>query len=271
MTHKIAFIGAGNMAYSLIAGLVKNGFNADNIIAADPYQASLDKTKTLGINTTQDNFVALQEADAVVLAVKPQVMQSVLTPLKDKLAATSPLLISIAAGIDIRSLAMWAGELAIVRCMPNTPALIQLGASGLYANEAVSTHQKALAEQILQAVGICHWLSQEQDLDAVTAVSGSGPAYFFLMIEAMRDAGIKQGLSPTAASELSIQTALGAASMAASGDVAVEELRRRVTSPGGTTERAIASFEANNFRQIVDQALQDCADHSVKLANELGA
>ena len=271
MAEKICFIGAGNMAQSLIGGLLKNGVNASDITATDPYQPSLDALATLGVNISTDNAAAVATADAIVLAIKPQVMESVLTPLAGTLAQTKPLLISIAAGIDIRSLSAWAGNLAIVRCMPNTPALLQLGASGLYANEATSEAQKLLAETILNAVGITTWLNSEAEIDAVTAVSGSGPAYFFLLIEAMQAAAVAQGLNPETAKALSLQTALGAATMAAQSDVDAAELRRRVTSPGGTTEQALACFNNGGFSELVAQAMQDCADHSQVLADKLGA
>jgi pyrroline-5-carboxylate reductase len=174
--------------------------------------------------------------------------------------------ISIAAGIGIASLCEWlGGDIAIVRCMPNTPALVQLGASGLYANAQVSTQQREQAQAILAAVGIALWLDSEEQIDAVTAVSGSGPAYFFLLMEAMIAAGEKLGLAPATSRALTLQTALGAAQMAITSDVDAAELRRRVTSPGGTTERAITHFENSGFRETVNGALQAAAIRSQEM------
>ncbi|HET8711078.1 MAG TPA: pyrroline-5-carboxylate reductase [Spongiibacteraceae bacterium] len=270
---QLAFIGAGNMASALIGGLVKQGFSADRIVATDPLPAALDKLKGVApVRTTSDNIEAVANADVIVLAVKPQVMKQVLQPLASIVQQRKPLIISIAAGIEIASIARWlGGDLPIVRCMPNTPALVQLGATGLYANAQVSTEQKQLADSILRAVGIALWVDSEAQLDAVTAVSGSGPAYFFLVMEAMRDAGVKLGLAREVAEQLTLQTALGAARMAIDSDVDVVELRRRVTSPNGTTERAIASFESDQLRAVFEHALNACDARSRELAKELGA
>ena len=225
--------------------------------------------RVLNVNTSADNAAAAS-ADVIILAVKPQVLEQVCTDLQPHLSH-NPLIISIAAGIDIPSLSHWLGsDVAIVRCMPNTPALVQTGASGLYANHHTSDNQKVLAAQILEAVGIVQWLDNEALIDPVTAVSGSGPAYYFLFMEAMIDAGVAQGLSRETATELTLQTALGAAKLAQSSDVDVAELRRRVTSPNGTTEQAILSFEKDNLRQTVSRAMDACSDRSREMARELG-
>ncbi|HEY3700410.1 MAG TPA: pyrroline-5-carboxylate reductase [Spongiibacteraceae bacterium] len=270
---QLAFIGAGNMASALIGGLVKQGFAPAHIIASDPLPAMLDKLKSVApVRTTSDNIDAVEDADVVVLAVKPQVMKQVLQPLAGALQRQRPLIISIAAGIEIASIERWlGGNLPVVRCMPNTPALVQLGATGLFANAGVSAEQRQLADSILRAVGIALWVDKEAQLDAVTAVSGSGPAYFFLVMEAMQAAGEKLGLPAATAQQLTLQTALGAARMALDSDVDVAELRRRVTSPNGTTERAIASFESDDLRGIFRRALIACNDRSEQLAKELGA
>lgn len=273
-TSKLAFIGAGNMASSIIGGLVAKGYPARSIIASDPLEATLERLKqnVAPVRVTTDNLKAVAEADVIVLAVKPQAMQSVLEPIAATLRENRPLIISIAAGIEIRSIETWLGDaLPIVRCMPNTPALVQTGATGLFANAAVSAAQKTQADTILRAVGIALWVDSEADIDAVTAVSGSGPAYFFMVMEAMQAAGEKLGLAPDVAKQLTLQTALGAAQMAISSDVDAAELRRRVTSPNGTTERAIAAFEAGGLRELFERALTDCRDRSVELARELGA
>lgn len=273
-TSKLAFIGAGNMASSIIGGLVAKGYPARSIMASDPLEATLDRLKTgvAPVRTTTDNQKAVADADVVVLAVKPQAMKAVLEPLAATLRENRPLIISIAAGIEIRSIETWLGDaLPIVRCMPNTPALVQTGATGLFANAAVSAAQKTQADNILRAVGIALWVSSEADLDTVTAVSGSGPAYFFMVMEAMQAAGEQLGLAPDVAKQLTLQTALGAAQMAIASDVDAAELRRRVTSPNGTTERAIAAFEAGGLRELFLKALTDCRDRSIELARELGA
>jgi pyrroline-5-carboxylate reductase len=268
----IAFIGAGNMASALFGGLIKQGYPADNILAADPNPTCLEQAAKLGVKTSSDNAAAIAFADVVIVAVKPQVLMSVMQALRPQLRERRPLLISIAAGVKLEALQDWCGEnLPIVRCMPNTPALVQTGATGLFANEQVSVQQKQQAQSILEAVGTAIWVDTEPQLDAVTAVSGSGPAYFFLVMEAMQQAGIKLGLKPAVAEQLTLQTALGAARMALASDVDVAELRRRVTSPGGTTEQAINTFEQGGLEDLFTRAMTDCARRSVELAGELGS
>jgi pyrroline-5-carboxylate reductase len=266
----ITFIGGGNMANSIIGGLVAKGFAPERIFACDPVQENLDRlTTAYRIKTSTDNARGVQQAGTVVLAVKPQIMRKVCEDLRDQLGHT-PLIISIAAGIPVHKLDEWLGEgLAIIRCMPNTPALVQAGASGLYANDRTNAAQRTLAEQILGAVGIVEWLTEETLIDAVTAISGSGPAYFFLFMEAMIAAGIEQGLSPETANNLAIQTCLGAGLLAKHSDVDVAELRRRVCSPGGTTLKAIESFEHNHLRDVVAKAMRACAERAAEMANTL--
>jgi pyrroline-5-carboxylate reductase len=270
--ENIVFIGAGNMATSFIGGMVKQGIDPKNIWASDPNQSNLDRLSTdFGICTTLDNNEAIAAADVLILAVKPQVMKIVLAAAQPALATKKPLLISIAAGITLESLDTWSAQsLPIVRCMPNTPSLISKGASGLFANTLVNNQQKALTESILNAVGICLWVNTESDIDAVTAVSGSGPAYYFLMMEAMIEAGQKLGLTEESARKLTLQTALGASQMASESDVVPSELRRRVTSPGGTTEQAINTFIDQGLHQLVENAMQAAATRSQTLAEELG-
>ena len=266
----IAFIGAGNMARAIIGGLLENGFAAADIWASEPDADRLNDLAARGLNVTTDNHQAVAAADIVVLAVKPQIMKAVATDLSDAVQARQPLLISIAAGINLAALEHWlGGEVSLVRCMPNTPALVQTGASGLFANAQVSDTQRQQATAILEAVGIALWVQSEAELDAVTAISGSGPAYYFLMMEAMTTAGVKLGLSEETARGLTLQTALGAARMASTSDIDAAELRRRVTSPNGTTERAIKTFQSEDFEAIVEHALTACRDRSVELADEL--
>jgi len=270
----ICFIGGGNMATSLIGGLIAQGHAADSISVSDPNESQRSQLEQqFSVNTFADCSAAIAGADIVVLAVKPQVMKEVALMVTAAIDAKAkqPLFVSIAAGINLFSLQTWLGKgQAIVRCMPNTPSLIQLGASGLFANEQTSIVQKNLAETVLKAAGIVQWVQSEAEIDAVTAVSGSGPAYYFLLMEAMIDAGVELGLSRETASELTIQTAIGAAQMAKASDVDTAELRRRVTSPGGTTEQAINTFESAHLRDIVKAALNAANRRSGELAQILG-
>ncbi|SDA29007.1 pyrroline-5-carboxylate reductase [Pseudomonas sp. NFPP10] len=269
-TTRIAFIGAGNMAASLIGGLRAKGLEASQIRASDPGEQTREKVAAEhGIQVFADNAEAIEGVDVIVLAVKPQAMKAVCQALRPSLKPQQ-LVVSIAAGITCSSMNSWLGAQPIVRCMPNTPALLRQGVSGLYATAEVSAQQRQQAEELLSAVGIALWLDQEQQLDAVTAVSGSGPAYFFLLIEAMTAAGEKLGLPRETAAQLTLQTALGAAHMAVSSDVDAAELRRRVTSPAGTTEAAIKSFQAGGFEALVEKALGAAAHRSAEMAEQLG-
>lgn len=271
-TPVIAFIGAGNMATSIAGGLIAAGHPAPDIRAADPFPQSLDRFGAIGdVITCTDNATAIAGADVVILAVKPQVMAAVCEDVRPAIAGHNTLVISIAAGITINSLQNWLGtDTAIVRCMPNTPALLGCGASGLYASSNVDSQGKGWAEKILSAVGMIDWVESERDLDAVTALSGSGPAYFFLFMEAMVDSGINLGLPRSTATQLALQTASGAVRMAQESDVDLIELRRRVTSPGGTTEAAVQSFEAAGLRLLVNDAMQAAADRADAMAREMG-
>jgi len=268
---KIAFIGAGNMAKAIIGGLVAEGFKRINVIASGPRQEALDKVAAeFGINITIDNSAAATQAEIVVLAVKPQMLKEVCLGLVDSLGH-KPLIISLVAGITTESIGNWLGaDHAIVRCMPNTPSQLRVGASGLFANNHVSPAQRSSANAILGAVGIVQWVKDEALINPVTAVSGSGPAYFFLMMEAMIDAGVELGLTRESATELTLQTALGAAILAKQSDVNVAELRRRVTSPKGTTEQAINSFENDQIRAMVSRAMTACSNRAVELSELLG-
>ncbi|TPG72543.1 pyrroline-5-carboxylate reductase [Pseudomonas arsenicoxydans] len=267
---RIAFIGAGNMAASLIGGLRAKGLDASQIRASDPGAETRAKVAAEhGIEVFADNADAIRDADVVVLAVKPQAMKTVCEAIRPSLKQNQ-LVVSIAAGITCASMNNWLGAQPIVRCMPNTPALLRQGVSGLYATAEVNADQRQQAQELLSAVGIALWLNEEQQLDAVTAVSGSGPAYFFLLIEAMTAAGVKLGLPADIAAQLTLQTALGAAHMAVASDVDAAELRRRVTSPAGTTEAAIKSFQAGGFEALVETALGAAAHRSAEMAEQLG-
>lgn len=270
-SSKIAFIGAGNMAKAIIGGLLAEGFKRINVIASGPRQETLDRVASeFGINVTTDNKAAASQADVVVLAVKPQMLKEVCLDLTDSLGH-KPLIISLAAGITTDSMASWlGGHHAIVRCMPNTPSQVRVGASGLFANAHVSPAQRSTANTILGAVGIVQWVNDEALINPVTAVSGSGPAYFFLVMESMINAGMELGLTRESATELTLQTALGAAILAKQSDVDVSELRRRVTSPKGTTEQAINSFENDQIRAMFSRAMTACSNRAVELSELLG-
>ncbi len=266
---QITFIGAGNMAASLIGGLRKQGVAAQQIRASDPGVEKLQSLQTeFAIATYTDNSLALVGSDVIVLAVKPQVMRSVCEQLAPHLTANQ-LIISIAAGVNSASLSQWLGARAIVRCMPNTPALIQQGVSGLYANAQVTEKQRTQAQQLLSAVGLAVWLEDESLIDAVTAVSGSGPAYFFLLIEAMTKAGVALGLPAEIAAQLATYTAQGAANMACQSTLDAAQLRQQVTSPNGTTEAAIHAFQSGGFVELVETAVHSAALRSQELAQQL--
>jgi len=279
----IGFIGGGNMAKSLIGGLITAGISPSDITVAEPdgrQRQSLEQSYK--INSSIDNNATLQ-CDIIIFAVKPQLLKTVCQQLDTNSGENQKkpaLFISIAAGVKSTDINRWLNhnhldgqqkkQHAIVRCMPNTPSLLQCGASGLFANKQVSDGQKQQAENIMQAVGIVIWVSSEDQLNAVTAVSGSGPAYFFLMMEAMQQAGERLGLSTEVAQKLVLQTALGAARMAIESDIPAAELRKNVTSKGGTTEQAILSFQSADFQQTVLNALTAANDRSISLAEELG-
>jgi len=234
----IGFIGAGNMASAMIGGLVGKQLKGKQIVVYDPSADNLQKLNVqFGVETCDSNEALVSKSDVVVIAVKPQVMQNVLAPLKSAFASKQPLIISIAAGIPCGHMTEWLGqEHSIVRVMPNTPALIGAGASGLYANDLVSNEQKDIAETLLNAAGSSAWVQSEEDIDAVTALSGSGPAYFMLFVKSLIDSGIEAGLDQDAATSLALQTCEGSAKLMRESDDSIAELINKVTSPNGTTE-----------------------------------
>jgi pyrroline-5-carboxylate reductase len=251
------FIGGGNMSRSLIGALIGHGADAATLAVAEPRAEARDElARDFGVRTFADNADAVAGAGCVVLAVKPQMMRGVCEHLAEPLRETRPLLISIAAGVRIEQLERWLGaHLAIVRCMPNTPALIGAGAAGLCANARVGAAQRALAERILNAAGIARWIEDESHMDVVTALSGSGPAYFFLLAEMMEDAAVELGLPRATARALAVQTCLGAGRMLAEGNESAATLRARVTSPQGTTQAALDAFAQGNLRELVRRAM----------------
>lgn len=268
----ICFIGCGNMGRSLIGGILANGHPRDLICGADPSQEQREKVGDLfGITTYADNHQALDNADVIVLAVKPQVMAATVMEVAAALTAQQPLLISIAAGIRLSAISGWLREeLPIIRAMPNTPALIQAGATALFANDRVTQTQRETAETIMRSVGTAVWVDHESLLDTVTALSGSGPAYFFLLMEIMEKAAIDMGLQPEQARLLTLETALGAAKMAMESEQDAGVLRRQVTSPGGTTEAALAVLTQGDIEELFRNALKAAQQRSVELADEFG-
>jgi pyrroline-5-carboxylate reductase len=268
--QKIGFIGGGNMASSLMSGLIASGHSAQHIWVSDVNSDTLKAlSENLNVNTSVNNDEIINAVDVVVLAVKPQVLSSVAKSVAGLIQKKKSLVVSIAAGIGQNSLSQWLGaDTPIVRCMPNTPALVLTGATALHANTQVTPEQHDLAENIMRSVGIALWVNDESELDAVTAVSGSGPAYYFLLMEAMEKAALELGLNEVTARLLVQQTALGAAKIALESSESPEQLRKRVTSPGGTTQRAIETFEQGGFSELVLKALHAARDRSIEMSKQ---
>lgn len=268
----ISFIGGGNMASSLVGGLIADGRDPASIYVSDPDVEKLEAlAEAFRVQTSSDNDEAVGHGATVVLAVKPQVMGPVVRDLALAAQAHRPLFVSVAAGVREPDIRRWLGyDAAVVRSMPNTPALVGSGATALYANPFVSDAEHSRAESVLRAVGLTVWVDDEALLDAVTALSGSGPAYCFLLMECMERAGMALGLSKDHARMLTIQTVFGAAKMALESPDPPATLRARVTSPGGTTERALDTLVTGGLEHLVHQALQAAHDRSVELGQEFG-
>jgi len=268
-TKNIGFIGAGNMARSLIGGLISSGVKNTQLFATDPNEETCKAlSEDFSIQTYTDNQKLVDQCDVIVFAVKPQVLKQVATSLNAKEGA---LYLSIAAGIPSESLNTWLGsKKAVVRSMPNTPSLVLSGATGLFANANVSSEQKEISESILRAVGLTVWVEDEAQLDAVTALSGSGPAYFFMVMEAMEKAGKELGLTEETARLLAVQTGFGATKLSLETNDSPEELRKKVTSPGGTTEQAINVFEQQGLIDMFANAMKAPRNRAEVLAKELG-
>ena len=267
LNSNITFIGGGNMAQALIGGLLARGLPTTRIMVSDPVEAIRQLLHEKEIQAVDDNVKAIKNADVVVLAVKPQVLGTVLKPLHGLFEGK--LIVSIIAGAEIETIAALTGTDRVVRVMPNTPALVQTGAHGLYANEDVTTKDRDLASQILAATGLTIWVNSEAQIDAVTAVSGSGPAYFFYLMESMIRAGKNMGLDEKVATALTLQTALGAAQMAITSSNTPAELRKNVTSPNGTTQAALEVFDRAQISQNIQTALAAAQKRSQELAHEL--
>lgn len=272
MNHTAAFIGGGNMGGALIRGLIAKGLSATRISVGEAVQARrIALADELGVHVSADNREVVEGADLVVLAVKPQDMATTVRTLAPVLAERRPLVLSIAAGIRVADIQGWCGPgIAVVRAMPNRPALNNAGATGLYAPAGLAPEQRKLAEGTLAAVGTTVWVTEEDALDVVTALSGSGPAYFFLLAELMTDAAVNLGLTRESAQELAIQTLFGSGRMARDSDGDLARLRAEVTSKGGTTEAALRAFDASNLRGIVAAALKAATDRGREMAQAFG-
>ena len=270
MPHTLCFIGGGNMARSLIGGLIARGRDPKLMVVSDPMQAQLDSLQQqFGVRGTTHNAEAARDADVIVLAVKPQEMRNVTSALVPALER-KPLLISVAAGIRAAEIQRWSGGAPVVRCMPNSPALQGCGMTGLFAMPGVSGEHRRIAADLLSAVGRTLWVEQEAQMDVVTAVSGSGPAYFFLLIEMLEEAGISLGLPADTSRQLAIETAYGSGRMAQESPESPAVLRQQVTSKGGTTDAALRVLEAENVRAIFASAIAAAARRSAELADEFG-
>ena len=270
--RRLAFIGGGNMAAALIGGLTKRGLSRERIVVADPNREQLDRLlRDYDIAAAADNQSAVAGAEVVVLAVKPQQMRAVALGLAPHLSQANPLVISIAAGIPHAALARWFGtHVPVVRTMPNRPALNGFGATGLYAPTSVGAANRALAEAIMAAVSATVWVEHESQMDTVTALSGSGPAYFFLFMEALEAAAHARGLPNDIAHKLTLETAFGASQMARLSSESLGTLRDQVTSKGGTTAAALDVLDAAGLRAIVAHAVAAADRRSAELAAEYG-
>lgn len=268
----LLFVGGGNMARSLIGGIIAAGHRAEAITVCEPNRPVRESLRCdfgVKVVTELDTASCARRADAIILAVKPQVMAQVAEVLAPALEHR-PVVISIAAGINCHALSHWLGDATpIVRAMPNTPALLQQGATGLYADNSVTAEQKQLVSALFAAIGVAEWVAEERLIDTITALSGSGPAYFFLLMELMAKVAEEMGLSAEKAQKLAIQTAQGAANMAVQSSDSPATLRGKVTSPGGTTERALALFASQGLEATVRTAMLGAAERSAEMAAEL--
>ena len=270
---QLAFLGGGNMGRALIGGLLRRGTRPEQISVGESAEAARAAlARDFGITATADNAVAVGKAELIVLAVKPQDAAAVLATLRPLLTRNKPIVLSVAAGIRTSSLESWCGPgTPVVRAMPNRPALVGAGVTGLYAPEHVSRAHRAAAEGVMEAAGEVVWVPTEEAIDIVTALSGSGPAYFFLLAELMAEAATHLGLEPQAARRLAIATLHGAGQLAQSSDGDLARLRAEVTSKGGTTEAAVRTLEAADVRGIMSRALEAATRRSRELADQFGA
>ena len=272
MRDRVAFIGGGNMTRAIALGLVRNGHDAGQIVISEP---SAERKRTLenelgGVAITSDNSDAAALAETLVLAVKPQVLETVCKELVNTVQRHRPLIVSIAAGVRSSTIETWlGGSLAVVRVMPNQPALLGLGVSGLFGNTVASVEQLRTAEQIMTAAGRVVQVGSEEEIDAVTAISGSGPAYFFLLIDMLATTGRQLGLDAETAEVLALETARGSAALALDSGEPMEELIAQVRSPGGTTAAALDSLDRSGVRGIFERALTAARDRAAELADSV--
>ena len=275
MTVNIGFIGGGHMASAIIEGLCKVG-DADNSLSIDNlwvYDRNPNKVAALAeqfeVQPADSNLHLLEHCNVVVIAVKPQATKAAVLELSDKLLAEQPLIISVVAGIKCQTIERWiGGSSRIVRAMPNTPSLVSMGCSGMYANAQVNTRQRNLCSQLFGTVGISCWVPNETDIDSVTALSGSGPAYFMLFIQSLIEAATAAGLEPNTAKQLALQTAAGTAAMIDESEYGIAQLIENITLPSGTTEKAIQSFQQANLSSIVSTAFEAARQRAKQLAVE---
>ena len=283
--YSVGFIGGGNMASSIIGGLVPEVLDSKSVFVFDPNKAQSTRlNETFNINICSDNLSLIRQCEVVILAIKPQITASVIAPIAQSLTDKKPLIISIAAGVNINLIQQLIdinstplsdenSKLAIIRVMPNTPALVKAGASGMYANTHTSNTQKDIAQTLMTAVGSAIWVDQENDIDTVTALSGSGPAYFMLFLQSLIDSAVNSGLPKQIAQQLAVDTCIGAAKLIQSNsdnnNADINQLIQNVTSPGGTTEQALLSFQKNQLTHIIDNAFQAALKRSEKLGEEL--
>jgi pyrroline-5-carboxylate reductase len=270
---RVGFIGGGNMGRAIVGGLIASGFAPGDITVADPSATTREElSQRYGIATTSDNARAVERADLVVLAVKPQQMAEMMQALQPAVAQSRPVLLSVAAGIRVAELSQWAGPgIAVIRSMPNRPALLGVGATALFADASATASQRALAEQVLSVTGHVVWVTDEDQLDWVTALSGSGPAYFFLLAELMATSAAAHGIDAATAAQLAAHTLHGAGRMAVMPGADLARLRAEVTSKGGTTAAALASFEAHGLARVVEAAVVAAAERSRELGEQFGA
>jgi pyrroline-5-carboxylate reductase len=268
----IAFIGGGNMASCIIGGMVANNFDPMQIVVGTPSKGTRDRlSAATGATTMADNQAAVAQADIVVLAVKPKVMRQVVEDLAPALSHR-PIIISVAAGIPVAALQQWLGaDMPVIRAMPNTPSMVQAGATGLFTQSDLNSEQRSLVDNIFQAIGYSCWVDREDLIDAVIALSGSGPAYFFLVLEAMQKVAQELGLPEQTAQELSLHTALGASRMAMESGISAAELRAQVTSPGGTTQAAIKSFQQHGLEDIFRAAMTSAVERAQEMSKDFSS
>lgn len=271
MQQTIGFLGGGHMSNAIISGLVSSNATRPQIMVSNRGKAKLDALcKRFKVQPASNNAALISHCDVVILSVKPQQIQTVIEPLKPLFQTHKPLVISVAAGIQCQSLQHWLGEgIALIRAMPNVPSVIREGATGLYADKNASHEQKTIAAAIFNTIGITTWHTQEEDIDRVTAVSGSGPAYFMLMIKSLADAATQAGMDYNNALQLAIQTARGTAGMLANSEKTIDQMIAEMLLPGGTTEQAVASLQKAEFSATIKRAFNAANNRAAELAKEL--